>query len=153
MIIDELLKHQKQQQIWKKRFNKEYRNQDFVICTEKGAEQDPRNVLRIMKRLISISNVTSIRFHDLRHTHASILISEGVDIVKVAHRLDHANPKIKLKTYVHIIPYQDNEIADISHSSINRSVSKSKNRSKKLLDEKDRKHCYINVYGLDFRMI
>ena len=76
LIIDELLKHQKQQQIWKKRFNKEYRDQDFVICTEKGAEQDPRNVLRIMKRLISISNVTSIRFRDLRHTHASIFFTK-----------------------------------------------------------------------------
>ncbi|MEX3745524.1 MULTISPECIES: tyrosine-type recombinase/integrase [Lysinibacillus] len=68
--------------------------------------------------------MTRIRFHDLRHTHASILISEGVDIVKVAHRLGHANPKITLETYAHLIPNQDNEVADIFHSVLNRSVSK-----------------------------
>ncbi|MGA3674374.1 tyrosine-type recombinase/integrase [Lysinibacillus agricola] len=124
MLIDELLKHLKRQQTWKQRFEKEYRDQDFVICTEKGTEQDPRNVLVMMKRLISIANVTSIRFHDLRHTHASILISEGVDIVKVAHRLGHSNPKITLETYAHLVPNQDNDVADIFHSAINRSVSK-----------------------------
>ena len=46
-----------------------------------------------MKRLMTAANVTPIRFHDFRHTHASILISEGVDIVKVSDRLGHANPK------------------------------------------------------------
>lgn len=78
----------------------------------------------MMKRLISIANVTSIRFHDLRHIHASILISEGVDIVKVSHRLGHSNPKITLETYAHLVPNQDNDVADIFHSAINRSVSK-----------------------------
>lgn len=123
ILIDELLKHQKQQQIWKERFGEEYHDQDFVNCRENGTEQDPGNLLRLMKRLIRDSNVTSIRFHDLRHTHASILISEGVDIVKVANRLGHANPKITLETYAHLIPNQDNELADIFQSALNRSVS------------------------------
>ncbi|MBK3497073.1 tyrosine-type recombinase/integrase [Viridibacillus sp. YIM B01967] len=109
--------------MWKKRFGEEYKDQDFVICRENGTEQDPRNLLRLMKRLIRASNVTSIRFHDLRHTHASILLSEGVDIVKVAHRLGHSNPKITLETYAHLIPNQDNEVADIFHYALNRSVS------------------------------
>ena len=69
----------------------------MLICTETGTLQDPRNVLRVMKRLIAAANVTTIRFHDIRHTHASILISEGVDIVKVAARLGHANPKITIR--------------------------------------------------------
>ncbi|MGE7837085.1 site-specific integrase [Viridibacillus arvi] len=94
MIVDELLKHLECQQVWKTRFGEEYQNQDFVICTENGMEQDPRNVLRAMKKIIRTSNVKQIHFHDIRHTHASILISEGVDIVKVAHRMGHANPRI-----------------------------------------------------------
>ena len=77
-----------------------------------------------MNRLVNAAKIMRKRFHDLCHTHASILISEGVDIVKVAHRLGHANPKITLETYAHLIPNQDNEVADILHSAINRSVSK-----------------------------
>ncbi|MBR8644209.1 hypothetical protein KEH51_04950 [[Brevibacterium] frigoritolerans] len=47
------------------------------MCTEIGTFQDPRNVLRVMKRISKAANVTPIRFHDIRHTHASVLISEG----------------------------------------------------------------------------
>lgn len=124
VLIDELLIHQLEQEMWKKRLGIEYQDQDFVICTEKGTVIDPRSLFRLMKRLILASNVTNIRFHDLRHTHASILISEGVDVVKVAHRLGHANPKITLETYAHLIPNEDNEVADIFQSALNRSVSK-----------------------------
>ncbi|WP_374967132.1 tyrosine-type recombinase/integrase [Lysinibacillus sp. RS5] len=89
----------------------------------------------------------------LRHTHASILISKGVDIVKVAHRLGHVNPKNTLETYAHLIPNQENEVADIFHFALSRSVSKCKNESKKLLSETANKHYYINVYWLGYIMI
>ncbi|MFJ7638436.1 tyrosine-type recombinase/integrase [Peribacillus sp. NPDC097225] len=92
---------------------------DIVLKT--GTLQDPRNVLRVMKRLIAASNVTPIRFHDIRHTHASVLISEGVDIVKVAQRLGHANPKITLETYAHLMPNVDNDLADIFQNAIQKS--------------------------------
>jgi hypothetical protein len=36
--------------------------------------QDPRNVIRVMKRISKAANVTPIRFQDIRHTHALILI-------------------------------------------------------------------------------
>ncbi|WP_260507899.1 tyrosine-type recombinase/integrase [Cytobacillus firmus] len=75
-------------------------------------EQDPRNILRTMKRFINNSGVTPIRFHDIRHTHASILISTGVDIVKIAARLGHANPRTTLETYAHLLPNSYNEVAE-----------------------------------------
>ena len=89
-----------------------------MICTETGSKQDPRNVLRALKRLITTSNVTPIRFHDFRHTHASILISKGVDVVKVSKRLGHANAKIILEIYAHLIPNEDNDLADIFEKAL-----------------------------------
>ncbi len=71
-----------------------------------------------MKRLIKSTKVSNIRFHDIRHTHASILISEGVDIVKISKRLGHANPKITFEFYAHLLPNADNDIADIFHQAI-----------------------------------
>ncbi|QFF99926.1 hypothetical protein PB01_14455 [Psychrobacillus glaciei] len=53
ILIDELLKHQKQQRIRKERFGEEYHDQDFINCRENGTEQVPGNLLRLMKRLIS----------------------------------------------------------------------------------------------------
>ncbi|MFC7686656.1 tyrosine-type recombinase/integrase [Ureibacillus sp. GCM10028918] len=62
-----------------------------------------------MKRLVKCAGVSNIRFHDIRHTHASILISAGIDIVKISKRLGHANPKITLEFYAHLLPNSDNE--------------------------------------------
>ena len=91
MVVNELIKYRAQQEIWKEQLGELYQNEDFVICTETGSKQDPRNVLRVLKRLITSSKVTPILFHDFRHTHASIFISSGVDVVKVSKRLGHAN--------------------------------------------------------------
>ena len=129
IVLNELLKQQEQQENWKNQLGDQYQGQDLVICTETGTIQDPRNVLRVMKRLITASNVTPIRFHDFRHTHASILIAEGVDIVKVSHRLGHANPKITLETYAHLIPNADNELADIFQKALEQSSEQNVSKS------------------------
>jgi integrase len=45
-----------------------------------------------------------IRVHDLRHTHASLLLAAGVPVKEVADRLGHAKPMITLSVYAHVIP-------------------------------------------------
>ena len=54
----------------------------------------------------------------MRHTHASILISEGIDIVKISNRLGHANPKITYECYAHLLPNSDSDVADIFQDAI-----------------------------------
>ena len=50
------------------------------------------------------ANIDSdITFHALRHTHASILLSKGIQLLTVSKRLGHADPNITLKTYAHIL--------------------------------------------------
>ena len=117
-VLNELRKHKDTQGEWKELVGDLYQNQDLVICTNTGTVQDPRNVIRVMKRIIKKAKVTPIRFHDMRHTHASILISEGVDVVKISDRLGHANPKITLEFYAHLLPNSHSEVADIFHNAI-----------------------------------
>ena len=113
MVVKVLMNYRTQQEMHKAQLDELYQDEDLVICTETGTKQDPRNVLRALKRLITTSGVTQIRFHDFRHTHASILISKGVDVVKVSKRLGHANAKITLETYAHLVPNEDNYLAEI----------------------------------------
>ncbi len=47
-----------------------------------------------------------LRLHDLRHTFASLLISEGADVVYVSRQLGHADPSITLKVYSHLFDRQ-----------------------------------------------
>ncbi|MCY9139915.1 hypothetical protein MOF30_15755 [Peribacillus frigoritolerans] len=50
-----------------------------------------------------------------------MLISEGVDIVKVQTRLGHSKPSITLEHYAHMMPNQDDEVADIFHNALQNS--------------------------------
>ena len=50
------------------------------------------------------SDVPRIRFHDLRHTHASLLVADGVAIKVVSERLGHAHPAFTMHTYQHLLP-------------------------------------------------
>ena len=51
-----------------------------------------------------------IHFHALRHTHASMLISAGVDIVQISRRLGHASPTITLGVYAHLFKKGDEDV-------------------------------------------
>ncbi len=45
-----------------------------------------------------------IRLHDLRHTHATLLIKSGVPVKVVSERLGHATPTFTIETYQHVLP-------------------------------------------------
>lgn len=53
-----------------------------------------------------------IRFHDLKHTFASLLIASGEDIVRVSRLLGYASPTITLKIYSHMLPNEHYRTAD-----------------------------------------
>ena len=54
-----------------------------------------------------------IRLHDLRHTHASILLAHNVDIATVSHRLGHEKVTTTLSIYTHFVPNKDFMAADL----------------------------------------
>jgi integrase len=54
-----------------------------------------------------------MRFHDLRHFHASLLIDAGLSPVEVAHRLGHANASFTLDTYSHLFKQESNGLGDL----------------------------------------
>ena len=65
---------------------------------------------RNFKQWIIKSNVQPIRLHDFRHSHASMLISLGANIVLISKRLGHSDTQITLNTYSHLLPKAENEI-------------------------------------------
>lgn len=75
--------------------------------------------------------MSPIRFHDLRHTHASLLLRDRVPIKVVSERLGHANPAFTMTTYQHVIPGMQEDaaasfgqlLADHSRQSANRDLA------------------------------
>lgn len=66
----------------------------------------------LKKFLVKIGVETNLTFHGLRHTHASILLSEGVNILSVSKRLGHSDINETLSTYAHVLRELENRDAD-----------------------------------------
>lgn len=63
-------------------------------------------------KAVKASGVPKIRIHDLRHSHATILINEGVNIMAVSKRLGHADVSITLRVYAHLMQKTDNQMME-----------------------------------------
>ena len=68
------------------------------------------SIQRKFKKAIAESGVKPIRIHDLRHSHASVLINSGVNIVAVSKRLGHSSIEMTLKVYTHLLEQTDNDM-------------------------------------------
>jgi integrase len=76
---------------------------NLVFPTGTGRAQNGRNVSRRgLEKALTNAKLAKMRFHDLRHTHCSLLISEGLNVVYVSRSMGHASPDITLKTYSHL---------------------------------------------------
>ena len=83
----------------------------FVFATRScGGPMHRSTVQDIFDLATQKAGLPKIRIHDLRHTHASLLLSAGVSIVAVSNRLGHANVATTLKTYAHIMPSDEDRI-------------------------------------------
>jgi integrase len=81
---------------------------DLVFCTGNGRVLNPNNVLRSFETIVERSGVPKIGVHDLRHTHATWLLLDGVPVTLVSKRLGHAKVSITLDTYSHLLPGYSN---------------------------------------------
>ncbi len=64
----------------------------------------PEPISQLFARTVATTDLPRIRFHDLRHTHASLLVAAGVPIKVVSERLGHAHPGFTMRTYQHLLP-------------------------------------------------
>ena len=86
---------------------------DVVFATVEGAYLRRSNFGRgVFKPAAAAIGKPQLRFHDLRHSHASILLASGEAITTVAARLGHRDPSITLRVYSHLMPGQDQAAAD-----------------------------------------
>ena len=72
---------------------------------------DPRGINEHFEKCIERAGVPKIRFHDMRHTHATIMLKLGEHPKVVSERLGHSNVNITLNTYSHVLPNMQQDAA------------------------------------------
>ena len=77
-----------------------------MFTAENGELLHADHLAQRFERLVAAAGVPTIRFHDLRHTHATLLLKAGVPPHVVSQRLGHASPALTLSIYSHVLPRQ-----------------------------------------------
>ena len=77
---------------------------DFVFAHPDGTAWDPSTITHAFKNIIRKAGLPRVRLHDLRHTHATLMLKAGVHPKIVSERLGHTNIGITLDTYSHVVP-------------------------------------------------
>lgn len=86
---------------------------EFVFSTSLGSHLDPANLVkRAFEPALRSAGLRRVRFHDLRHTAASIMINDGMNLKFVSHQLGHSSIQITLDRYAHLIPERHDEALD-----------------------------------------
>ena len=80
---------------------------------EGGAALHPDYLSRRFRKLVAGTTLPMIRLHDLRHTHASLLLAAGVPVHVVSQRLGHADPHFTMRVYGHLLPHQQRDAAEL----------------------------------------
>jgi integrase len=80
------------------------RDDDLVFSRLDGMPLRPNTVTRAWKTLAARAGLKAIRLHDARHTHASIMLKQGIHPKIVQERLGHSSIQITLDTYSHVAP-------------------------------------------------
>jgi len=98
----------------------------LVFCHEDGSPLRPNAVTQTFKRLVKTSGVRRIRFHDLRHSWASLALAAGVHVKVVQEQLGHSTSAITLDVYSHSIPtMRDDAAARVAERVLAASVASS----------------------------
>ena len=86
---------------------------EWVFCNENGGAMDGDNLRhRVFYKTLAKAGLRRVRFHDLRHTFASLLIAQGESLAYVRDQLGHASIQLTVDTYGHLIPGTNRQAVD-----------------------------------------
>lgn len=99
-----LRQHKKDQAAQRLKAGPRWENYNLVCCTRLGRPLRHADVYHRLRPLALEAGVPVLRFHDLRHTHATVLLRQNVHPKVVAERLGHTRVAFTLDTYSHVLP-------------------------------------------------
>ena len=103
-VKERLLVIKERQEMYRKKFKRSYSKEwlDYVMVDELGGLIMPNYVTSAFKRLLTKNDLRPIRFHDLRHTSASLLLNNGVQLKDIQMWLGHSDFSTTANIYAHL---------------------------------------------------
>jgi len=103
--VGALRRHWKHQQAVRVKAGDVWVDHDYVFCKEDGSHLNPgHDVYEQFKIVLKKAGLPAVRFHDLRHSTTTLLLSKGVHPEVVQEILGHSTINITMDTYSHVLP-------------------------------------------------
>ncbi|NWL89616.1 site-specific integrase [Paenibacillus sp. 79R4] len=122
-VIDDLQERYEQVQKLKEEYGDKYEDNDLVCCYPYGGYIKPKRITEGYGVLTKKAEIKKIRFHDLRHTHASFLLKIGINPKVAAERLG-MTPAMFNERYSHLLPTMQDEAVDRIEAELNKYSEK-----------------------------
>lgn len=117
-MIDELLRHKEKQDTEKSLYQGDYKDLGMVFSKPNGDYISPREFLRQYQKLLSKAGLERKRFHDLRHTVASLLINANESPKVIQQLLGHSTISTTLDIYAHVMGETMNKSIDTLYNQL-----------------------------------
>ncbi len=97
-----------------------WQENDYVFCTLHGTHLNPNHVVEELKKLLKQADLPDIRFHDLRHSAATLLLSLGVHPKVVQELLGHTQISMTMDIYSHVLPGMQEDAINRLHDALSK---------------------------------
>lgn len=108
-LIHELIEQKNRQKKYMEFLWNNYERTNLVATHDDGRPINPSYLSSLFGRTLEINNLRHVRFHDLRHTAASIMLKDGVELKVISSILGHASISITADLYSHVLTELKNE--------------------------------------------
>jgi integrase len=122
--MDELRRHRVRQAEELLRFGIRQSDDTHVVAQADGRPLKPNSLTHEFARFIAGTTLPRIRFHDLRHSHATHLLASGVHPKIAQERLGHSNIAITLDLYSHVLPGMQEDAASRVDAALRAALDK-----------------------------
>lgn len=113
MAVSALREHRRNQIAHRLQMGERWQEMDLVFPNEVGGPMDRTNFLgRVFKPLLAKAGLRPVRFHDLRHTTATLLLEAGEHPKVVQERLGHSTIGVTMDLYTHVVQVLQNRASD-----------------------------------------
>jgi integrase len=126
LVVEELRRYRAQQAEHLLRLGIRLNDDHHVVMREDGLPYLPRSLTQIFQRFLRSQKLQRIRLHDLRHTHATLLLKGGVHPKIAQERLGHSSIAITLDLYSHVLPGMQREAANMLDQAMRAALDKAK---------------------------
>lgn len=122
--LTEYLKKAHSEYLLKKfRMGKDFFDGDYVVCQENGKPYKPNSFTSKFNDFLKKNNLKHIRLHDLRHTNATLMLTQGISPKVAQMRLGHSDYSTTMNIYSHVLKSVETEAAETIETAIFGSIA------------------------------